>query len=257
MYRALLKSALEHGLSPAVEDERGRNALFVLCEQMSSVSSELCPDSTRLMHIVLDGCGSAGVGGSDRTGRTVFDIDEKVPHSCLSACRQILLDSANHHRTIPLRSSSNRPPAAHPQQHGGGGDWEYEKPHGSSSLGIAASYGARDDHQSNGHLSVSALGGDKAHRYPEVAKRRTVNSSASYTSSVDTSFAQQRHLDQDGNGSVGSREERRKRPPSYLEDDDDEDDSSLASNGLRPQPLAGSRGSGFGSSGNRNGSSYR
>ena len=34
--------------------------------------------------MVLSACGG-GVGGSDRTGRTLFDIEEKVPRSCLSA----------------------------------------------------------------------------------------------------------------------------------------------------------------------------
>ena len=37
--------------------------------------------------MVLKACisSSVGIGGSDKTGRTLFDIQEKVPLSCLSA----------------------------------------------------------------------------------------------------------------------------------------------------------------------------
>ena len=37
VYHYLLRSALAQGLSPLVEDTRGRNALFVLCEQLAGL----------------------------------------------------------------------------------------------------------------------------------------------------------------------------------------------------------------------------
>lgn len=183
MYRALLKSALEHGLNPTVEDDRGRNALFVLCEQMSVIAADQCPDSARLLHIVLDGCGPSGVGGSDRTGRTVFDIEGRVPNSCLSACRQILLDSGAHHRVIPHRShqhpsssgmsvSSQASISSHQQRgssshRSNGGDWEFQKPVGKPGSNVAAVSGYR--YGASEHLRSSSAGSSSAqdqHRRP-------------------------------------------------------------------------------------------
>lgn len=48
-----------------------------------------------LLETVLRACGVGGVGGSDRTGRTLFDIQEKVPLSCLSAGRSIIAKATN------------------------------------------------------------------------------------------------------------------------------------------------------------------
>jgi hypothetical protein len=100
VYRSLLKDAIERGgLSTSAEDDQGRNPLFVFCEQLASTPNEQCPDANRLVYLLLDSAttgrngGSAAVGGSDRTGRTVFDIADKVASSCLASCRQILLDA--------------------------------------------------------------------------------------------------------------------------------------------------------------------
>lgn len=92
-YRAVLKSALDFGLSPALEDDRGRNALFVLCEQMAMTPSETAPDAPRLIHLLVDSHPQHGIGGSDRTGRTIFDIVETVSHSCLHACKALLVQA--------------------------------------------------------------------------------------------------------------------------------------------------------------------
>ena len=46
--------------------------------------AECCPEAPSILEMVLSACGG-GVGGSDRTGRTLFDIEEKVPSSCLAA----------------------------------------------------------------------------------------------------------------------------------------------------------------------------
>lgn len=109
VYRSLLKDSLDAhrgALNSSAEDDRGRNALFMLCEQMSCTTAESCPDASRILHMVLDSSPVAGqgVGGSDRTGRTVFDIQEKVANSCLVACRHILLDA---NKAAAASSSSN------------------------------------------------------------------------------------------------------------------------------------------------------
>jgi hypothetical protein len=115
IYRSLLKNALENGCNPNMEDDRGRNSLFILCEQLAVTPSDYCPDASRLVHYLLDAMTSSphsilnnpndrGVGGSDRAGRTIFDIRETVQNSCLQACRTILLQA-----TARISSSSNPP----------------------------------------------------------------------------------------------------------------------------------------------------
>lgn len=208
MYRALLKSVLEHGLSPTVEDDRGRNALFVLCEQMSMVSSDQSPDSTRLMGIVLDACGSSGVGGSDRTGRTVFDIEERVAQSCLSACRQMLLDAGGTHR---VRSSTNNKPASNYASSGASvashrssssvrnnNDWEFEKPRPGSAPGF------NGVSSSGSSYRFSATGA-------EEGKRRVSSSSSS-----NVSYAIQRdsHNRSSTSASAASSDDQYRRRPS-------------------------------------------
>ena len=86
-YRYIIESALAARCDPLLEDEKGRNMIFFLCEQMAFVPAETCPESRKILSAMLGVCGSSGVGGSDRTGRTVFDIDERVANSCLGARR--------------------------------------------------------------------------------------------------------------------------------------------------------------------------
>jgi hypothetical protein len=108
VYRKLLRSALDSGMAAGAEEDRGRNTLFVLCEQMASVGSDVCGDAPRLVHMLLSGGAGAGAGSAqqvatlarkvsnsaDRTGRTVFDIVERVENSCLSACLPVLRDAS-------------------------------------------------------------------------------------------------------------------------------------------------------------------
>ena len=146
-YRKLLKSALENGLEVGAEEERGRNALFVLCEQMSTVGSDACPDAARLVHMLLNGInpahGSSGsaarrlVNAADRTGRTVFDISDRADHSCLAACRHVLKDASQG----ILHADSANYATAQPGSNSGGirragnsNEWEVERPRTSSAL---------------------------------------------------------------------------------------------------------------------------
>jgi hypothetical protein len=102
-----LKSIIDNGISIQIEDNRGRNALFILCEQMALVSNDCYPDSVRIVQIILEASGSYGVGGSDRTGRTVYDIEEKVSNSCLFSVKQMLLDNSfRKNNGLARRSSS-------------------------------------------------------------------------------------------------------------------------------------------------------
>jgi hypothetical protein len=219
-----------------VEDDRGRNALFVLCEQMCLIASDVCPDAPRLMHIVLDACGASGVGGSDRTGRTVFDIEERVPHSCLSACRQILLDSANTHRVIPLRHS--KPPAQVHYPSGGRSigsassvtsEWELERPKPSGSL-VASRYASTSGVDSKRKISNASYA-----------------SSDNYSARNGVAHIQHQQFQHEAHGreehgqfrhSSSVQDQHRKRPASassqtssYFEDDDHDDDSSMQSGG--------------------------
>ncbi|CAE7692926.1 unnamed protein product [Symbiodinium microadriaticum] len=100
-YRSLLAACLaslssSDDASPLTEDEQGRSALFVLCEQMSHVSQDAFPEATSMLKMVLEHAGGS-IGGADRSGRTVFDLEEQVaedaeiPYSCLRAARQLLV----------------------------------------------------------------------------------------------------------------------------------------------------------------------
>lgn len=50
---------------------------------------DLCPEAPSVLGLLLDSCGVC-VAGSDRTGCTIFDIEEKVSRSCLNACKSLL-----------------------------------------------------------------------------------------------------------------------------------------------------------------------
>lgn len=122
-----------------MEDDKGRSSLFILCEQMAHISSETCPDSNRLMQVVLEATHGT-LGGSDRSGRTVLDIEEKVTHSCLSACRHLLNsgaagssgNSSHHHLSNSSRPSSRGAVSASK-------DWELERPRSNSNVSLTSS----------------------------------------------------------------------------------------------------------------------
>lgn len=95
-YKQLLKSALEHGLSPSAKDGAGRTAAFVLFERMASTPTLACPESARIVQLLLQVGGvafaAAVSNGADRLGRSVLDIEDLVPHSCLAAVRPLLME---------------------------------------------------------------------------------------------------------------------------------------------------------------------
>ena len=143
LYRKLLKGALGAGLDPGTaESDKGRSGLFLLVEQMAVTPSDQCPEATRVMHMALDSCSdpARAVGTADRTGRTVLDVEEKVEHSCLGACRSILKDAA--HRSNGIGGAQQR-------------DWEMERPRTSSAIiaraGSSAPSSARDRNRDNHH----------------------------------------------------------------------------------------------------------
>lgn len=69
-YLSLLHSALSSGMNPLLEDDYGRSALFVLCEQMAKTPREICVISGDVLAMVLRYVPNGGLGGSDRSGRT-------------------------------------------------------------------------------------------------------------------------------------------------------------------------------------------
>jgi hypothetical protein len=106
-YKYLLGSALSAHINPSLEDSKGCNALFVFCEQMSYVSSDAFPESTSLLKMILK-CMNGTIGNSDRTGRTIFDLnDDHVSFSCLSANKQLLIDFASNHASMDLNQGTS------------------------------------------------------------------------------------------------------------------------------------------------------
>lgn len=105
-YRSLLAECLsscsKENATPLTEDEQGRSALFVLCEQMAGVRQDAYPEASNILKMVLEYSGGS-IGGADRSGRTVFDIEDdresdgrKVSFSCLRAARQLLIQAGTH-----------------------------------------------------------------------------------------------------------------------------------------------------------------
>ena len=193
-YRKLLKSCLESGLEVGAEEERGRNALFVLCEQMATVGSDACPDAPRLVHMLLGGVnpthGSVGnaarrlVNAADRTGRTVFDIADRADHSCLAACRHVLKDASQG----ILQDDGSKYASAQSSSAGirrGGNltnEWELERPRSSAALisRVSQLSGAG----SSNNLSTSASANST--RGEAELKRKTSTSSVTSSSRVAT-----------------------------------------------------------------------
>lgn len=96
MYRAIVSSCLScPEMNPLIEDENGRSALFIFCERLSKVNSDAFPESVNILKMVLDHTGG-GIGGADRTGRTIFDIEDDTTYSgysCLKASRHLLVQA--------------------------------------------------------------------------------------------------------------------------------------------------------------------
>jgi hypothetical protein len=200
-YRKLLKSCMDGGLDVGAQEERGRSALFILCEQMATVGSDTCPDAARLVHLLLGG-GNAShsasaarkiVNSADRTGRTVFDIVERADHSCLAACRAVLRDASQGvlHQdgasyVISAAQSgahgSRRPGIAGSSSVSGAGDWELDRPRTTSALIARVS-------QMSGSGSAGNLGSYTARGEAET-KRKT---SVSYSSTTAVNTSSSRH----------------------------------------------------------------
>jgi hypothetical protein len=83
-------------MNPLIEDENGKSALFIFCERLSKVNADAYPESVSILKMVLEHIPGGGIGGADRTGRTIFDIEEDNPapgYSCLRASRQLLVEA--------------------------------------------------------------------------------------------------------------------------------------------------------------------
>lgn len=101
-YKSLVNSALEAGLDPLVEDEKGVNCIFAFCLTLAETVYTSYPDCQWVLSKLLDRTGSKGLGNADRTGKTVFDIEDKVTGSCLTACRRLLTSSSSKQLEQPL-----------------------------------------------------------------------------------------------------------------------------------------------------------
>lgn len=105
VYKQVLQAALEHS-SLVEEDCSGRSAVFLLVERMATTPLVACSEqeSSLILHMMMrllrrdDKAAAEGSAGqrarlsADRSGRTVLDVEEVVPHSCLSAVRPLLVE---------------------------------------------------------------------------------------------------------------------------------------------------------------------
>ena len=66
--------------------------------QFSTFFVDHWPDALLVLDKVLTACGVSGIGGSDRTGRTLLDIESKVNLSCLSAGKELIVRAASIHQ---------------------------------------------------------------------------------------------------------------------------------------------------------------
>eukprot|EP00596_Hydrurales_sp_CCMP1899_P009066 CAMPEP_0119048064 /NCGR_PEP_ID=MMETSP1177-20130426/56694_1 /TAXON_ID=2985 /ORGANISM="Ochromonas sp, Strain CCMP1899" /LENGTH=171 /DNA_ID=CAMNT_0007023453 /DNA_START=11 /DNA_END=526 /DNA_ORIENTATION=- len=71
---------------------------------MATVPLDTCPQAPDLLQMLLSACGPDGIGGSDRAGRTLFDIEEIIPHSCLAAAKPLIVQ-ATMKAHIPMNST--------------------------------------------------------------------------------------------------------------------------------------------------------
>jgi hypothetical protein len=99
MYRTMISSCLQSSedMNPLIEDEHGKSALFIFCERLSKVNADAYPEAVSILKMVLEHIPGGGIGGADRTGRTIFDIEEDhrstSGYSCLKASRQLLVEA--------------------------------------------------------------------------------------------------------------------------------------------------------------------
>lgn len=107
-YMKLVSSAVASGLSLVAEDDYGNTPIFVLCERFSMVSVDSYPDAIPLMksliHVARLTAQNPVANSSsitpntfelaNRQGKTVFDLPDYVPSSCLSVCKPYLAELA-------------------------------------------------------------------------------------------------------------------------------------------------------------------
>jgi len=113
----LVRSAIRGGLSVLDEDDRGCNALFILCDRLANISRGACVDASRLVQVLLEAARDASGTGraaslvlaADRTGRTILDIEDKMSGtSAFSAVRHLLEQTKGSGTTSTLYAVTGR-----------------------------------------------------------------------------------------------------------------------------------------------------
>jgi len=89
-YMTLLSKALKAGLSASAEDNRGCNALFILCEKLAFLPYNSYSETIRLVRLLVAN-DEKGWKITDHSGRSLSDIEDRVPNSCLSVVRNMFL----------------------------------------------------------------------------------------------------------------------------------------------------------------------
>ena len=93
-YMMLLSKALKAGLSANAEDSRGCNALFLLCEKLAYLPQNTFAETIRLVRLLVANDDKSW-DIIDHTGRSLADIEERVPNSCLSVVRNMFMKNVN------------------------------------------------------------------------------------------------------------------------------------------------------------------
>lgn len=104
-YMKLVSSAIASGLTLVAEDENGNTPIFILCERFSMITIDMYPDAVPLMKSLVQVARLMAEKSSDTAapntfelanhqGKTIFDLPDYVPLSCLSVCKPYLAELA-------------------------------------------------------------------------------------------------------------------------------------------------------------------
>jgi len=188
-YRQLVKIALDQGCNVWAEDDQGRNALFLLCEQMALTPIDVCPDAARYVQMLVDQqppYGSNGLGASDRSGRTIFHLIERAGvSSCLQSCKSLLFSSL----PISTGNGGNVNNGGNNQQRSRVSSYSYDEvsPRVGSSIILQASNRQPAGSQlrsssASTRLTSSYFDEEEDDVHPEFSQKRMISSSASFRS---------------------------------------------------------------------------
>ena len=96
IFLSFIKHILRENVNLGTKDNDGYNVLFTLCNKLAYISKSNFPNALDLMSIIIEKCDSESLLASDSTGRTLLDIEERVPGSALQDVQTLIRDKTNH-----------------------------------------------------------------------------------------------------------------------------------------------------------------